>query len=156
MTADAASCCTLATFILTLENSEPKIWVHIEHCLSSAKAIPIQETQKLHCVDAAASDAENLCRWCLASPVDIFWKFLFRSLWNASARRVQYATHVLFSHSTVEKKSYSWHRNQLQIGNVYHEFSLLVKILTTLRRKIIQRSIFFESDLFSSSDFLHV
>ena len=29
--------------------------------LRSAKAIPIQEVQKLLCVDAAASDAENLC-----------------------------------------------------------------------------------------------
>ena len=37
--------------------------MHIKHCLSSAKAIPIQEVriQKLLCVDAAASDAENLC-----------------------------------------------------------------------------------------------
>ena len=46
--------------------------MHIKHCLSSAKAIPIQEAQKLHCADTAASDAENLCRRCLASPVDIF------------------------------------------------------------------------------------
>ena len=43
VTADAASCLTLAAFILTLEKSEPKIWMHIKHCLSSAKAIPIQE-----------------------------------------------------------------------------------------------------------------
>ena len=56
VTADAASCWTLAAFILTLEKSEPKIWMHIKHCLSSAKAIPIQEAQKLHCVDTAASD----------------------------------------------------------------------------------------------------
>ena len=41
--ADAASCSKLAAFILTLEKSEPKIWLHIKHCLSSAKAIPIQE-----------------------------------------------------------------------------------------------------------------
>ena len=80
VTADAASCWTLAAFILTLEKSEPKIWMHIKHCLSGAKAIPIQEAQKMHCVDAAASDAENLCRWCLASPVDMFWEFLFRVL----------------------------------------------------------------------------
>ena len=46
--------------------------MHIKHCLCSAKATPIQETQKLHCVDAAESDAENLCRGCLASLVDIF------------------------------------------------------------------------------------
>ena len=43
MTADAASCSTLAAFILTLEKSEPKIWMHIKYYLSSAKAIPIQE-----------------------------------------------------------------------------------------------------------------
>ena len=41
--ADAASCWTLAAFILTLEKSEPKIGMHIKHCLSSAKVIPIQE-----------------------------------------------------------------------------------------------------------------
>ena len=46
--------------------------MHIKHCLSSAKAIPNQEAQKLQSADAAASDAENLCRRCLASPVDIF------------------------------------------------------------------------------------
>ena len=43
MTADAASCWTLAAFILTFKKSEPKIWIHIKHCLSSAKVIPIQE-----------------------------------------------------------------------------------------------------------------
>ena len=42
-TADAASFSTLLAFILTLEKSEPKIWMHIKHCLSSAKAIPIEE-----------------------------------------------------------------------------------------------------------------
>ena len=31
VTADAASCWTLAAFILTLEKSEPKIWMHIKH-----------------------------------------------------------------------------------------------------------------------------
>ena len=77
VTADAASCWTLVAFVLKSEKSEPKIWMHIKHCLSSAKAIPIQEVKKLHFIDAAASDAENLCRWCLASPVDIFWEFLF-------------------------------------------------------------------------------
>ena len=104
VTADAASCWTLAAFILTLEKSELKIWMHIKHCLSSAKAIPIHEAQKLHCVNAAASDAENPCRWCLASPVDIFWEFLFWVLQNDSARRVQYVTRVLFIHSTVENE----------------------------------------------------
>ena len=46
VTVDADSCWTLAAFILTLEKSELKIWIHIKHCLSSAKAIPIQEAQK--------------------------------------------------------------------------------------------------------------
>ena len=58
-TADAAFCSTFAAFILIHEKSKPKIGMHINHCLSSAK--PIQEVQKLLCVDAAVSDAENLC-----------------------------------------------------------------------------------------------
>ena len=33
--------------------------MHIKHCLSSAKAIPIQEAQELRCVDAVASDAKK-------------------------------------------------------------------------------------------------
>ena len=75
LTADADSCWTLAAIIFTLKKSDPKIWMHIKHCFSMAKAIPIQEAQKLHCVDAAASDAQNICKWCLASTVDIFWEF---------------------------------------------------------------------------------
>ena len=43
VTADAASCWTLAAFILTLEKSESKIVMHIKHGLSSAKVIPIKE-----------------------------------------------------------------------------------------------------------------
>ena len=40
-----------------------------------------------------------------AIPVDIcFWKFLFQIVLNDSARRIKYAKHVLFSHSTVEKE----------------------------------------------------
>ena len=58
---------------------------------------------KLQRNNAAESDAENLCKWCLASPVDIFKEFLFRIVLNDSARRVQYAKHILFSYSTVEK-----------------------------------------------------
>ena len=41
-TADAASCSTFASFILTLEKGELKIWMHIKHCLNSAKAISPQ------------------------------------------------------------------------------------------------------------------
>ena len=82
-------CCFLLNicclYIDPLEG-KPKIWKHINYCLSSAKAIPIQEVQKLLCVDAAASDAEYLCMWCLASHVDIFWEILFQNLWNKSAR----------------------------------------------------------------------
>ena len=74
-TADADSFSIFASFILTLEKSEPKIWMHIKHCLNNVKAREIQETQNRHCVDAAPSDAENLCKWCLASVVDIIWKF---------------------------------------------------------------------------------
>ena len=44
------------------------------NCCSSAKAIPIQEVQKLLFVDAAAFYAERLCMWCLANLVDIFWR----------------------------------------------------------------------------------
>ena len=62
ITADAASCLTLTAFILTFEKREPKTGMHVKHFLSSAKAIPIQKAIKLHCADAAASDAENLCR----------------------------------------------------------------------------------------------
>ena len=95
-TADAASCSTFASFILILEKSEPKIWMHIKHCLNSAKAIAIQETQNKHSVDAVAFDVENICKWCLANLVDIVWAFLFQNILNPSARRLQYATYVLF------------------------------------------------------------
>ena len=71
-TADADSYAKFAAFILTLEKSELKIRIYIKHCLICAKAIPIQEAQHLHCVDAAASDAENLCKRCLAILVYIF------------------------------------------------------------------------------------
>ena len=64
----------------------------------------MQEAKNLHCVDAAASDVKHLCKWCLARPVDIFRNVLFRILWNYSARRVQYATRIQFSNSTVEKE----------------------------------------------------
>ena len=68
--------------------------------------------------------------------------FVFIIVWNDSARRVQYAKHEMPN------------RNLLQTGNAYQELSLSVITLTTLRRKIIQRSIFFGSDLLSSSGFL--
>ena len=38
------------------------------------------------------------------APWIFFLEFLFQILWNDSARRVQYATHVLFSRSTLEKE----------------------------------------------------
>ena len=84
-TADAASCSTFAAFISTPEVSKPKFWMHIKQCYTGAKTIPIHEVQNLLCVDAAASDAENLCMGCLASLVNIFWEILFKHLWNYSA-----------------------------------------------------------------------
>ena len=59
VTADAAFCWTLAASKERTENLNAHQTLFI---ISSAKAIPIQETQKLHSVDAAASDAENLFR----------------------------------------------------------------------------------------------
>ena len=131
--------------------------MHIKHCLNSAKAIAIQETKNMHCVDAAASDAENLCKGCLGSLVNIFWKFLFQNILNDSARRFTIC-HTCFIQSInrIKRFLYSCHRNLLQIGNDDQELSLLVIKLTTLRRKIIQRSIFFDNDLFPDSGFLHV
>ena len=130
--------------------------MHINHCLSTAKAIPIQEVQKLLCVDAAAYDAEYLCMWCLAILVDIFWEFLFKNLWNNSARLKQFTKQGFNNQQTIEKNLYSYHRNPLQFGNVGQELSLLVIKLTTLRRKLTQWFITFESHSFSSSGFLHV
>ena len=102
-TADAASCSTFAAFILIPEENKSKIWMHINHCLSSVKSIPIQEVQKFLCVDAAASDSENLCMWCLASLVDIFWEILFQNLWNNSARLHQFTKQRFNNKKTIEK-----------------------------------------------------
>ena len=103
-TADAASCSTFAAFISILGDSKPKIWMHTNHCLSSAKAIPIQEVQNLLCVDAAASDAENLCMWCLASPMDIYGDILFQNLWNNSASLKRLTKQRFNNKQTVEKE----------------------------------------------------
>ena len=55
--------------------------MHIKHCLTSAKSIPIHEVQQLLCPDAAASDAENLGMSCLPSLVNIFLRnFVPKSL----------------------------------------------------------------------------
>ena len=54
------------------------------------------------------------------------------------------------------EKFYSYHRNLLQSGNVGQQLSLLVIKLTTLRRKLTQRFITFESHSFFSSGFLQV
>ena len=103
-TADASYCSTFSVFIMIPEESKPKIWMHINHCLSSAKAIQIQEVQKLLCVDAAASDAENLCMWCLANLVDIFWEILLQNLWNNSARLKQFTKQRFNNKQTIEKE----------------------------------------------------
>ena len=85
--------------------------MHIKLFLVSAKPKAVQEAQKLHCIDAAASDAKILSKWCLASLVyifwnllymDIFWEFMFQNLWNDSARRVQYVSHFLLTYWTIE------------------------------------------------------
>ena len=94
--ADAASCSTFASFILTLEKSEQKIWMHIIQCLNSAKAIAIQETQNMHFVDAAASDAENLCKWCLASLVDIFFENFCSKIFWTTLQNVYNMPHTFY------------------------------------------------------------
>ena len=78
--------------------------MHTNHCLSSDKAIPIQEVQNLLWVDAAASDAENFCMWCLASPIDIFGDILFQHLWNNSARLNRLTKQRFNNKQTVEKE----------------------------------------------------
>ena len=88
----------------SLGTAKPKIWMHTNHCLSSAKAIPIQEVQNLLCVDAAASYAENLCMWCLASPMDIFGDILFQNLWNNSASLKRLTKQRFNNTQTVEKE----------------------------------------------------
>ena len=65
--------------------------------------MPIQEVQTLLCVDAAASDAENLCLWCLASLVDIFWAILFQNFRNNSARLQKFTKQRFNNKQTVEK-----------------------------------------------------
>ena len=103
-TADAASWSTFAAIILILWDRKPKIWIHINHCLGSAKAIPIQEVQNLLCVAAVASDAENLWMWCLASLLDIFWEILHQNLWNNSASPKQLTKQRFNNKQTVEKE----------------------------------------------------
>ena len=76
--------------------------MQINYCLSSAKAMPIQEIKKLLCVDAAASDAENLCMWCVASLVDIFWEILFKNLLINSARLKQFTKQRFNNKQTVK------------------------------------------------------
>ena len=103
-TADAASCSTFAAFIFITEERKSKIWMHINHCLSSTKAIRIQEVQKLLCVNAAASDAKNLRMWCLASLVDIFSEILIQNLWNNCARLKQFTKQRSNNKRTAEKE----------------------------------------------------
>ena len=60
--------------------------------------------QKLLCVDAAASDAENLCLWCLPSLVDIFLAILLQIFWNNSARLKKFTKQRFNNKQTVEKE----------------------------------------------------
>ena len=93
-----------AAFILAPKQGKPKIWMHINHCLSSVKGIPIQEVQILLCVDAAASDAENLRMWCLASLVDFFWRnFVPKSL-EQLCKTNQFTKQRLNNKHSVEKE----------------------------------------------------
>ena len=78
--------------------------MHFNHCLSSAKALPTQEVQKLHCADAAAFDPENLCTECLASLVDIFLESLFQNVWNNSVRLTQFTKQRFNNKQTVRKE----------------------------------------------------
>ena len=74
--------------------------------------MPIQEVQTLLCVDAAASEAEKFCLWCLASLVDIFWAILFQNFRNNSARLKKFTKQRSNNKQTVEKDFfYSYHRN---------------------------------------------
>ena len=147
------SCSKFATFILTLEKSELKIWIHIKHCLSSAIAIPIQETQNLHCIVAAASDVESDA-W-LAS--FIFFENFCSKIFGTTLQDVYTMPNTFIQSLNCTKRIlYSCYWNLLQIGNVHQDLSILVIKLTTLKRKIIQRSIHFESDLILCSGFSQV
>ena len=84
-TADAASYSTLTALALSRSEKSPKIWMLIKHCLSSAKAIPIEEAQKcfvliqLHLMSNIFECDAWLASW-------IFFKmFLFQHLKNNSA-----------------------------------------------------------------------
>ena len=66
----------LLPFYWLAMRANKKIWIHIKHCLSSAKAMPIQKTLNLICGGVAASDAHNLCYLCcLASLADFIFFF---------------------------------------------------------------------------------
>ena len=78
--------------------------MHTNHCLSSAKAIPIQEVQKLLCVDAFASDAETLCMWCMASHVDIIREILYQNLKINPIRLKRFTKQRFNNKQTVEKE----------------------------------------------------
>ena len=69
--------------------------MHIKLCLGSAKPKAIQEAQKLHCVDAAASDAKILCKWCLASLVNIYWEFFFQ-IFGTTVQDVYNMPHIFY------------------------------------------------------------
>ena len=132
----------LPAFILTLEKSEQKVWMHIKLFLGSAKSKAVQEAHKLHCVDAAAADAKILSKWCLASLVYIFWAyyiwiflriFVPKSLERLCKTCTICLTLFIKSLNHRIRIFYSCQQNLLQIGNVDQELSLLVIKLTTLR-----------------------
>ena len=95
--------------------------MHIKQCLTSAKATPIHEVQKLLCVDAAAPDAENPCMRCLASPLNIIWELLLQNLWNNSERLKQLTKQHFIDQQNVENEFF------IHVIEIFCESGMLVK-----------------------------
>ena len=64
----------------------------------------MQEVQKFLCVDAAASDAKNLCMWCLASFVDIFLRNYGPKSLEQLCKTQQFTKQRFNNEQTVEKE----------------------------------------------------
>ena len=79
-----------------------------------------KEVQKLLCVDAAASDAENLCLWCLASLVDIFEDFVPK-FWEQLCKTKKFTQQCFNNKQTVEKDFLN------HIIEIYGNSGMLVK-----------------------------
>ena len=105
--------------------------MHIKQRLTGAKTIPIHEVQKLLCVDAAASDAEILSMWCLASLLSIFWEILFQHLWNYSAILKHFTKQHLFRAVRLSNKllgqGYVKERLKSSLRKFYGRYGDLIK-----------------------------